>query len=53
MIIALQRLNYSLEYIIGASILILLLILRFILASKSKAAQAVKTVKKSVEKKSE
>jgi hypothetical protein len=53
MIISFQKLNYSLEYIVGAIFLVFLLVLRLVLASKSKAAQAVKIVKKNVEKKVE
>jgi len=49
MIFAFQRLNYSLEYIGGAIFLVFLLILRFILASKSKATKVVKTAKRNVE----
>jgi len=53
MIIAFQKLHYSIEYIGGAIFLIFLLILRIILASKSKATQVVKTTKKNLETKVE
>jgi hypothetical protein len=53
MTIAFQKLHYGVEYIAGAIFLTFLLVLRLVLASKSKATQAVKTVKKNVEKKME
>jgi len=49
MIYALQKLNYSFEYIGVAIFLVVLLILRFILASKSKATKLIKTAKRNVE----
>jgi uncharacterized protein YhhL (DUF1145 family) len=53
MLIAFQKLNYSIEYLGGAIFLTFLLALRLVLASKSKATQAVKTAKRNVEEKLE
>lgn len=53
MLIAFQKLNYSIEYLGGAIFLTFLLALRLVLASKLKATQAVKTAKRNVEEKLE
>lgn len=42
MIIAFQRLNYSMEYLGGAIVLAVLLVVRMLLASKSKGARPAK-----------
>ncbi len=44
LIIALQKLHYSIEYIGGAIFLAFLLIVRLVIASKSKAAQVRRKV---------
>ncbi|CAF0918737.1 unnamed protein product [Rotaria sordida] len=53
MIIAFQKLHYSMEYIGGAIFLAFLLVLRFVLASKSKAIKTAKTAKRNLERKVE
>ncbi len=53
MIIAFQKLHYSIEYIGAAILLAFLLVLRLVLASKSKATRVVKAVKRNVEEKVE
>ncbi len=53
MVISFQKLHYRIEYLAGAILLIVLLLLRLYLASKSKATQAVKIAKQKVEKKME
>lgn len=54
LLVAFVKLNYSMEYIFGAIILIFLLIVRHILASQSKkSTQTIKNIKKKVEDKSE
>ena len=46
-----HKLNYSVEYMAVAIVLTSLLVLRMILALKSKATQAVKSAKQKVEEK--
>ncbi|CAF1073491.1 unnamed protein product [Rotaria sp. Silwood1] len=50
MIIAFQKLHYSMEYIGGAIFLAVLLILRLVLASTSKTTKVAKAAKRSSEK---
>jgi hypothetical protein len=45
LIIALQKLHYSIEYLGGAIFLAILLVLRLVLASKSKARKVEKKLK--------
>ena len=53
MIIAFQKLHYNIEYIGVGIFLVFLLILRLIIASKSKATKVVKTAKRKLEEKVE
>lgn len=53
MIITFQKLNYNVEYTVGAIGLALLLVLRFVLASKSTVKSVVKAAKKKAEKKAQ
>lgn len=53
MIIAFQKLHYNIEYIGAGIFLAFLLLLRLIIASKSKATKVVKTAKRNIETKVE